>query len=438
MTVGTVFNNFCSSIKLLEDAQWNSRIKEITKKINSKYYENEHDDKNHRLLVGSIGRWTATNDASDYDVLFNLPWDVYHRFNSYKENGQSALLQEVRNCIQARYPTTKISGDGQVVDVNFSDGLIEVLPAFENEDGSFQYPDSNGGGKWKKTNPRPEKNKCTEDDKNSSGTFRDITRMIRVWKNHQGIVLKGLLIDSFVDDYYEDHEEQVENASYSDYPQVMKDVFEMLSKKEPGQHYWFALGSYQQIGNDDDSAFIDKAQEALDALENIDLKNEEDVLDTFSDLFGSKFSDICETNNNAENEQFASRFFSSIDIQGTFQIKCEVTQDGFTPHTIDYFLQKFNFIFKKKRLMFEVTNLSLPDKFKDVKLKYYWKIRNYGMEAEKTGQLRGQIIKGDKKHSESTLYKGMHHYVECYVVVNNIVIARNRLTVPIGENINAR
>ena len=33
MTVSTVFNEFCSSIKLLEDAHWNGRIKEITKKL---------------------------------------------------------------------------------------------------------------------------------------------------------------------------------------------------------------------------------------------------------------------------------------------------------------------------------------------------------------------------------------------------------------------
>ena len=56
---------------MVEDEVWQRRIAEITKKINKKYYDtnNDHD---HRLLVGSVGRHTATNNVSDYDVLYIL------------------------------------------------------------------------------------------------------------------------------------------------------------------------------------------------------------------------------------------------------------------------------------------------------------------------------------------------------------------------------
>lgn len=173
---------------MIEDEKWQSRVAEITKKINKKYY-NSDDDHNHRLFVGSVGRHTATNKVSDYDVLYILPWNVYHRFDKHLGNGQSDLLQEVKECIKERYPRTQVRADGQVIDITFNNGLIEVVPGFENNDGSFQYADTNDGGKWRTTNPRPEKQKCTDDNNVTSGTFRDCARMIRVWKNHSGFVL---------------------------------------------------------------------------------------------------------------------------------------------------------------------------------------------------------------------------------------------------------
>ena len=130
---------------MIENKKWQSRLAEITKKINKRYY-NSDDDYHHRLFVWSVDRNTSTNKVSDYD-FYILSWDVYHRFDNYSGNGQSGLLQKVKECIKKRYPRTKISADGQVIDVSFDDGLIEIVPGFENEDESFQYADTNDGGK---------------------------------------------------------------------------------------------------------------------------------------------------------------------------------------------------------------------------------------------------------------------------------------------------
>ncbi|MDM5465350.1 hypothetical protein [Bacillus cereus] len=48
---------------------------------------------------------------------------MYAKYNSHIGNGQSALLQAIRNSIQLIYPNTEIGGDEQVVVVNFSDGI---------------------------------------------------------------------------------------------------------------------------------------------------------------------------------------------------------------------------------------------------------------------------------------------------------------------------
>jgi hypothetical protein len=62
----------------------------------------------------------------------------------------------------------------------------------------------------------------------------------------------------------------------------------------------------------------------------------------------------------------------------------------------------------------------------------YWKVRNGGEEAAQSASgLRGEITKaapGVMTKTENTLYKGTH-YVECYIVSNGRVVARDRQTV---------
>ncbi|MCV4600250.1 nucleotidyltransferase, partial [Escherichia coli] len=70
---------------------------------------------------------------SDLDMIFQLPYSEYQKYNSYLGNGQSALLQAVKRSIEKTYATTSIRGDGQVILVPFNDGItFEVVPAFLN------------------------------------------------------------------------------------------------------------------------------------------------------------------------------------------------------------------------------------------------------------------------------------------------------------------
>ena len=64
-----------------------------------------------------------------------LPENVYLKHDVIKGNGQSRLLQAVRQAIISSYPRSEVRADGQVVKINFSDGMkFEILPAFKNTD----------------------------------------------------------------------------------------------------------------------------------------------------------------------------------------------------------------------------------------------------------------------------------------------------------------
>ena len=64
-----------------------------------------------------------------------------------------------------------------------------------------------------------------------------------------------------------------------------------------------------------------------------------------------------------------------------------------------------------------------------------WKVRNVGDEAKRRNCLRGMIedpndVNNGRK--ETSNFYGPH-YVECYIIKNGIVVARDRILVPIEE-----
>lgn len=176
------------------------RYHTITKAVNREFW-NSSSDVLHSLYVGSYGRGTAI-DVSDVDILITLPQHEYTRFDTMKGNGQSRLLQAVKNSIILSYPKSNIRADGQVIVIDFSDGIkFEVLPAFENNwDNTFSYPDSNMGGNWRSTNPKAEQKAMREKNKQSNGLFFDTCKHIRRIKNlnFSSYHLSGIVIDSFV------------------------------------------------------------------------------------------------------------------------------------------------------------------------------------------------------------------------------------------------
>ena len=87
-----------------------NRYKTVTKAINREFWNILSDTQN-SIYVGSYGRRTAIN-TSDLDILVLLPESEYNRFDSLKGNGQSRLLQAVKNAIANSYPRSDIRADG--------------------------------------------------------------------------------------------------------------------------------------------------------------------------------------------------------------------------------------------------------------------------------------------------------------------------------------
>ena len=179
------------------------RYHTLTRAINRELW-NQTSDTAHSFYVGSYGRGTAIN-TSDIDILVEIPSSFYVANSHTTYNPQSRLLQVVKEALLTSWPRSNISGDGQVVVVDFFDGMkFEVLPAIPQKDYwgriTYQYPDSHMGGNWKSTDPKSEQNAMKEKNKSSNGLLFDTCKHIRYVRDtyYSSYHLLGIVIDSFV------------------------------------------------------------------------------------------------------------------------------------------------------------------------------------------------------------------------------------------------
>jgi len=424
MTTSEMFTDFLNNLAIDNGASITSRYEEITYALNKKFRETESKTAN-SLRVGSYGRWTGIRGISDLDMLYIMPAS---KWNEYKDGKQSKLLDDTRAAIKARYSTTEVKKDRLVVQVLYKNFTVEVQPVFEQEDGSFKYPDTYDGGSWKITKPRDEIKAMKEfvDQKNKN--LRKLCKMARAWKNKHGVGMGGLLIDTLAYNFLKSRDDY-DNRSTAFYDWMCRDFFLYLSE-EPHKDYYLALGSNQRVRVK--SKFQRKAKiahelsrDAIAAGENASANKK------WKKVFGRPFPAALQAEARAaktyqDTEQFIEDLYP-IDIRFNLKLECEVSQDGFRVDLLRTMLFKQLKLSPKKQLNFYVDEINVPGEFI---LK--WKVLNRGPEAERRDCIRGDIVidKGFRKKQEKTDFAG-EHIVECYAILNGVVVAKDRIHVPI-------
>lgn len=241
MSIATDFENFCKNLRMSENTvqaiQYRYRM--ITKRINIDFWNNDSEF-NHSFYTGSYGRGTAIF-TSDIDMVVVLPYEIYRKYNAYYSNGQSALLQAVRTSLKNTYSQSKVGGDGQVVVIEFTDGIkFEIVPAFINKDESYTYPDSNDGGHWRIMNPKAEIQAFNTMNYACNGNLKYLCRMARAWNKENNVWIPGILIDTaayrFISDY------SYKDKSYLYYDYMSRDFMAYLYDNAD-KDYWSVPGS---------------------------------------------------------------------------------------------------------------------------------------------------------------------------------------------------
>lgn len=428
MTVSEMFYEFLNNLKIDNADQISLRNGEITSSLNKKFRDSESKTSN-SLQVGSYGRYTAIKGISDLDMLYIMPkgkWDTY------KNGKQSQLLTDTKDAIKARYSTTDVHVDRLVVTATYTNFHVEVQPVFEQDDGSFKYPDTHNGGSWKITKPREEIRAMKEFVDKKNNNLRRLCKMARAWKNKHGVAMGGLLIDTLAYNFLKSTTDY-DDKSYLYYNGMSRDFFKYLMK-QPDQDHYKALGSGQNVKVK--KKFQNKAKNAHElCLKAIEAGDSDSANNKWKKIYGRPFPEKAkQTEESASKsssawrntEQFIEDKFP-IDIRYYLKLDCKVSQPGFRDFLLTYMLIKGMPLLAKKKLLFTIDTLDIPKPFS-----IYWKVLNRGAEAERRDCIRGQIIADDGfcKRKESTNFRG-DHIVDCYVIKNSVVVAKERISVPI-------
>lgn len=273
------FKIFIENIELtkyqVEDGE--KKADNVCRTLHNHFYDNDYDGSK-KLIIGSFGKNTAIRPPSDVDVIFELPQTEKERYDNRSGNGQSQLLQDVKNLLLKTYPLTDIKGDGPVVIVDFDSYKIEVNPSFKSFWG-YSVPITRNGGSWEEINPIKEKEEIDKSNEKSNGNTRNLIKMIKKWKDYCNVPLKSFYIELLVVDFLE--ENIYSNFSFKAYGMLIYEFFKFLLNSKNKIKYLPGVINFINYGDEWESkaktacvnarnAFLsDSKEEAIDYLRNI-------------------------------------------------------------------------------------------------------------------------------------------------------------------------
>ena len=420
MTISQAFDTLLNNIKVENYEQISNRYKEITKKLN-KTFRNTDSETDNSLQVGSYGRYTGIKGISDLDMLYIMPNSSWEKY----KDSPAKLLRDTKTALCERYPNTDITYDRLVVVVQFIGFKFEVQPVFEADIKddllTYKYPDT-ACDSYRITMPKHEQKamvdfRCAYGDKH-----RKLCKIIRAWKNHVGLNMGGLLIDTLTYNFLSKNIDCVKE----NFDIIVCKFFQYLINL-PDQKYYCALGSGQHVKVK--KSFKSKAKKSLAITQKALVANEDEKLKLWQDIFGKVFPSISTRSyslyDNTE-EYIEDKY--PVDIRHNTHIDCIIEANGYRTQKLTELLLQCHRIPRLRSLQFMIDRCDVPEPY-EVK----WKVRNVGEEAERRNCIRGQIVSsnmGVGKRKESSDFYGAH-YVECYILKNDIVVARDRIDVPI-------
>lgn len=431
MSIEEQFQKFYENIKLTP-AQRQDAIDKYTgvcKKLHDHFYPSITYNGSTKLLIGSYGKRTSIRPARDVDVIFIMPPEKFAQYDDNTSNKQSQLLQDIKKILEDKYPNTPIKAFGKIVKIEFSETKhdVELVPAWENKDGSFTIPDSENGGSWLVQKYREEIEAINESDE-QTGRTRFLIRMIKKWSDNCSASLKSFDIEKKVISFFNAADRSKDHTG-----KLVRDFF-----------YYFHQTTIDTDLQSHLNTAYSRAKKACDFQSNEKI---DDAIEEWIKIFGNDFpktvkaiaverADALIAELQKKYPAFTEEFLDihhgipfEIDPRYTVTVDVMINQNGWRSNRwlLSNFRKMGYRISKKANLVFSIVENDVPSPYEVM-----WKVRNFGDEAKDLDKLRGEITPdgGYKKKKESTLYHG-EHYVECYIIKDNRCVAIGQVFVPI-------
>lgn len=134
--------------------------------------------------IGSLRHGTGIWQHSDADYLASL--------KGVQPESPWTMLNRVKDTLQDRFPSTTIVVRRPAVVCRFSDGVVEVVPAYPAASG---YWIANPADGWMKTHPK-EHNKYVNDvNAKHNGAAKTLARQLKIWKYLRNVPVSSCYLE---------------------------------------------------------------------------------------------------------------------------------------------------------------------------------------------------------------------------------------------------
>lgn len=245
-----------------------------------------------------------------------------------------------------------------------------------------------------------------------------------------GLQMGGLLIDTLANNFFQNTDSYNESP-IADSGYMLRDFFSFLCQ-EQNKDYYLALGSNQHVKVP--QRFQYRAKQAYEScLDAVDAEGKVSANSEWRGILGvtvptAKSSKASRSLTPPTNhEEFIEEKFP-VDISERLIMDCKVSESDKQSIGLRDLLEAHGRLVSNRKLCFYIRNCSVEDGFT-----MKWKVRNRGPEAERRDMLRGGIE--DSSNAQNEKYETADfsgdHYVEGYILKNGVVVARDRIPVPI-------
>ncbi|MEX2409902.1 MAG: hypothetical protein WD607_00785 [Candidatus Paceibacterota bacterium] len=417
--------------------------------VSDRYKELSDMLEGENFQAGSYARFTSMTPINDLDVMWVLPSSYLEKQVRPNDLNPSDILRELAIKLEGEYKNisteVRIKSQSHSVGIYFGetdeDFSIDIVPAVisgdlnEFNEDIYYVPEISRLSKrkrverysdekrinWIRSDPKGYTSLAKNANDANEG-FRKVSKFMRAWKrgckrNFYDFPLKSFHLELIVMDVFN----QRANLTSLD---VIKIFFDSL---------------LEYLSN---PIFPDRAENSryVDEYLNSITNEEKEKINIFV-RSGEIFIELIE-NCNDEDEVFnlLSRFLSGEEFIEAHDIKMEINPDyifkidgwvrplkrgSFRGYSLKSKEGKVDW---KREIDFKVIKSNLPE---EVVLK--WKVKNTGKEARIRRSLRGEITEGNTRNIPEKSEYGGSHYVECYAILENVCIAKDRVNVNISK-----
>lgn len=394
---------------------------------------------------GSVAMGTVSqNDTNDYDIDVAI---IFEKDNL--PNGTIATKNIIVDALKRKCKQFKKEPEAKTncVRIEYVDGYhvdFAIYRRYKNPQDEYIY--EHCGSEWRPRDPRAITQWFMNKNKENDFNLRRVVRLSkmfcksRCWWNMPGGLIQSVLA-----------EESVKQNSKVDllFYETIKGVRDRLNYNK--EIYNPVDATTSLLFKETDRDKVKNLYNRLDVyISKLDVLFQEDctqieAVEAWKAFFEHAFWENLLSESRTVNKSLASFADSSVyryddteesieqyhpvNLMYNLRINCKVTQDGWMTRLLTEMLNIREPLRINKKLDFHIVNIDVPKPYK-----IYWKVKNQGDVAKKKNCVRGQILKGDESghKSEETTFKG-EHYVECYIIKDDICVAMDRIDVPISS-----